>query len=131
MWIRKTDEHMARERWFSAVAPVGWFVIIFLLVLFSGIFRPHWYTGLYRDESWTILLFKAVFSATLIAIGVYFFQVYFGRALTNPLLGPNVEICNQCHRTRNPNREKACECGGTFEDFTKWTWVDDGEEPSD
>ena len=62
-----------------------------------------------------------------VAVVTYLFQLVIGRhALEADLMGPRkVLICDQCHRMKNSDGQPSCDCGGAFEDFDLWKWVDE------
>ena len=63
--------------------------------------------------------------ATIAAIVCYVLQVLFGRRLSSLIPDSKVDICDSCHRVKRRDGKSTCECGGTFEDFDKWTWADE------
>ena len=36
-------------------------------------------------------------------------------------------ICNGCHEVKTVDGAFTCNCGGTFEPFANWEWVDDSK----
>lgn len=138
MWMRKSEEQLARERrgvWRSFRGPAVLFLICFLADVGIAIQGPRQGTGpVHWPKTFSEILGGATFVATVAAIGWYTLQLVLRRRL-NPLvlaskLGDrtnydDVVICDSCYRVKHGDNESNCECGGVFDDFDKWTWVDD------
>jgi hypothetical protein len=57
-------------------------------------------------------------------------QVILGRPTFQIMLSQSkLLICDRCFRTKSADRKQYCECGGTFEDFDLWKWVDESGSP--
>jgi hypothetical protein len=134
MWVRKSDEQVAAGRKrlsLSFGGPIIVFVLGFIMefgLTIIGEKRPA--TPVYWPGTWADLvelLPRATVGGTiagaLAAVGLYIWQLVYGR----DVLKGNVKtvICNACYRVKRENGESKCQCGGMFEDFDKWTWVDD------
>jgi hypothetical protein len=89
--------------------------------------NAHW------PGSWFETISIAAFSATVAATVSYVLQLLFRKRIGSLLFPTRVEICDNCHRVRRRGGESSCECGGTFDDFDRWTWIDAGgpEEEGD
>ena len=126
MWVRKSVEQIASERrtlWHSFRGPAAWFVVTLAAEIVLAIQGPrlhveHW------PRTWSQILFIATMVAVVVAVVIYVLQVILGT--TDPLrLRAKTLICDSCHRVKDRDCEKSCECGGKFEDFQLWKWVDD------
>jgi hypothetical protein len=74
------------------------------------------------------LLWQAVISVPVFAVFAYLLQLVLGTTFFESATGPTkVLICDKCYRTKSADGEQSCDCGGVFEDFELWKWVD---EPS-
>jgi hypothetical protein len=125
MWVRKTAEQMAMERdriRLSFRGPAAWFAICLLLntVMIFG-------KACTSIDSKTLygMFLIAIALATLVAIVGYVRQIIHGKTLDS--LSIRIVICDRCHRVKRRDGEVKCECGGTFDDFDKWTWIDGDE----
>jgi len=129
MWMRKSDQQMARERsrlWLSFRGPVVLFLIVFIGGIGIAIQGPrrnagegHWPTTL------SAIFINATMIATVAAIAGYALQLVLRRTIRPLDTGVKVVICDTCYRVKRRDGENKCECGGTFDDFDKWTWIDD------
>lgn len=127
MWVCKSDAQIVRERsrvWLSFSGPAVLFLICFLAGIGIGIQGPrrgagegHW-----PDTLPKILCDAAVIS-TVVAIAGYVLQIVRRRKLDSLVVPIKVVMCDTCHRVKHRDRENKCECGGTFDDFDKWTWI--------
>lgn len=135
MWIRKSDEKIASDEkkkrsyiWLSFRGPVVLFLISFLFVVVSVSLGPR-APAASRPTSFSVLLQGAIFIATITAIASYVLQIIFRRKLSDLLdrwTGPNIVICDTCHYVKHRDSSKNnCDCGGNFEDFNKWQWIDE------
>lgn len=136
MWVRKTDEQKAKERrrlWFSFSGPALLFIGGFLAVVVKVLIGSH---PPARSSNWpgswsqifprlvvAIVLFAACIGI-VVALSGYILQLILGRKILG-VGGAKVVMCNTCYRVKRRDRENQCECGGEFEDFDNWTWVDD------
>lgn len=124
MWVRKSDQQIATDRhriWLCLRGPVSWFFIIVGMAVMS-VFSPrnaegHW------PRDWLVYLCVASLIAGGVAVVVYGLQYFFGMRF-NPF-GTEVVICDKCHRVKRLDDDHNCECGGAFDDFDRWTWIDD------
>jgi hypothetical protein len=71
------------------------------------------------------ILAVATIVAAVVAIAGYALQLVLRRTIRPLDTGVKVLICDTCHRVKHRDGENKCECGGTFDDFDKWTWIDD------
>jgi hypothetical protein len=130
MWMRKTEEQVARESrvWPSLGGPAALFLICFLASIGIAIQGPRQGAGQVNwPHSWSEALFGATFIAMVAAIAGYVLQVLLRRKLSSLTKYGKIVICDACHRVKHRDGETKCECGGTFDDFEKWTWVDEDE----
>ena len=137
MWVRKTDEQMASEAressrvWRSLQGPAILFAACFAAVCVTAVVGDRapsptvYWPGTWSDlyEILTRAVFGGIVVGTLAAIVGYVWQL----VLRKRILRNNVKvvICDTCHRVKRRDGENKCECGGTFENFENWTWVDD------
>jgi hypothetical protein len=125
-WVRKSDEEIARQRrrlWLSFRWPLFWALLFWIASIFRGGFGPtngvtRWFTG-WRE----MLRYNTNFCIWLFLV-IYFLQIIFQRKMA-PFAFTKVVICNSCHAARNASTSTKCQCGGEFEDFENWKWVDD------
>jgi len=131
MWVRKSNEQIARERrrsWLSFRVPILWFLIFFVGGIGIALQGPrrqaqHW------PRTWSEILSGAAVDAGVIAIVAYAVQLLCKERLDPGRVGADVVMCDTCHRVKHPDNQSKCECGGTFDDFEKWTWIDgDGKQ---
>jgi hypothetical protein len=139
MWMRKSDEQMAqmaRERsryWLSLQGPAIMFVVGFGASCGAAIVggrapapQVHWPSTWH--EVFPCTIYVATLIGTIAAIAGYILQLVLKRRI-NPFASKvKVVICNACYRVKRLDSESKCECGGTFERFENWTWVDDRKE---
>ena len=125
MWVRKTDEQIVRGHrglWLSFSGPLLWFLLLFVCAIgrtLEGPFRPvqRW------PETWPEILCRALVFAATASLLVYVLQLAVRRKIY-PVNG-KVVICDRCHRVTRPTRARKCTCGGDFDNFDNWTWIDD------
>jgi hypothetical protein len=129
MWVHKTTKEIADQRrklWFAFGGPF----FILILVFFCGVIKDM--AGLYKaghspSREFTlgqILSFASGFAVSA-AIVTYLCQLLFGRPLLSLMEKSKVLICDKCFRMKNSDGQQSCECGGKFEDFDLWKWIDD------
>jgi hypothetical protein len=130
MWMRKTDENNGKERkryWLSFEGPGRLFAIVFFFTCLSEIIGNSRGDGgsAYWPGTWRVIpraVVGGILLGAIAAIVGYILQLVLGRKI---LAGAKTMICNTCYRAKRQDREDRCECGGEFEDFDNWTWVDD------
>lgn len=127
MWVRKSSQQIAKERrmWSSFRGPLLWFLIMFVggvALTFQGPRFPvtHW------PSTWQEAFCVAVFPAAIVAVVAYLLQLILKKRIT-VLDDVDVVICDACHRVKRRDSESTCECGGKFEDFDNWTWIEGGK----
>jgi hypothetical protein len=133
MWVRKSEEQAARERdraWrsFRDPAILAGFCFFGLLVSFA---RAPRFPGMHGPHLWSEILGFSTLGAAMAAIIAYVLQVVCQKSLTSILTPKYFVMCDTCHRVKRRDREWKCECGGTFEDFDNWTWIEGDEEEED
>lgn len=132
MWMRKSDQQKAQERsrlWLSFRGPAFLFVICFAAIFVKSILGNH---SPARQVSWPstwsealpLAFFAATLVATAVAIAGYLLQIVLRRKILD-IGGSKVVICDACYKTKNRDGENMCSCGGTFDSFDNWTWIDD------
>lgn len=128
MWVRKSKQQIAkdRRRWLSFRGPLIWFVVMFLLGTAKGLMGPtrsvtHW------PSTWGQLLASSAVFAAFVALAVYVLQIISKKQVR--FLDDEVSIvfCGTCHRVKRRDNQNTCECGGKFEEFDNWTWIEDGK----
>lgn len=129
MWVRKSDQQIASERrvWCSFGGPLVAFVIFFIGTIALAIQGPRRHVE-YWPVTWPQILQSAVAYASFLAIMVYALQILFRRRINFLAIKGRVAICSKCHLLKNTDRNKVCECGGTFENADNWTWIGDPKE---
>jgi hypothetical protein len=128
MWIRKSDQQMATERsrlWLSFSGPAILFLVSFLACIRLALEGPRRPGQVSWPSTWSEILGGAAFMAAVVAIASYVIQLVRQRKIAD---GAKVDICNTCYRVRHRDGKSKCECGGTFDDFDHWTWIDDQSE---
>jgi hypothetical protein len=129
MWMRKIDQQLAREHSRmrrSLRGPAIMFLVCFLADIVLSIQGPRHGAG---EVPWPDTPFKilrdATFIASVVAVAGYVLQLVFGWKLGSLVNPVKVVICDTCRRVKNRDGEDKCGCGGTFDEFDKWTWIDD------
>jgi hypothetical protein len=129
MWMRKDNKIVARERrrvWLCFRGPVLLFVICFLADFVLGIQGPRQsVAGTHWPDTFSKILRDAVCIATIVAVAGYALQIVFRRKLDPLAIHAKVVICDTCHRVKHRDGDGNCECGGMFDDFDNWTWVEE------
>jgi hypothetical protein len=126
MWVRKTIEDIASERrklWLAFGGPLIFALLMFVACIiraFIGPFRPQ---ENLPSSFWGLLVRTSEFSL-IVAILAYLCQVLFGKTIFS-LFESKVQICDSCYHMKSPDGQQSCNCGGKFEDFRLWKWVDD------
>jgi hypothetical protein len=133
MWVRKCAEETASERKslrLSLSGPIIWCLVSFAGILGLEISGPRQgINGLGRGTTFPAMLMRAALVGVAAGVVGYVIQLVRGRRIGSP----RALICAECHIAKNPDRAEKCKCGGTFEDFDNWKWVDnesDGIKPS-
>lgn len=128
MWTRKNNDEIAREKrvpWYSFGGPVVALVLGFLgsmAIFFQG---PRIGPAIRWPATLGNAAFRSLFVGAIAAIVVYILQLIFRTRGLSSLGRPPTVICNGCHRTKTRDQQAACVCGGQFEPFHRWKWVDD------
>ena len=125
MWVRKSSEKTAREHrrlWLSIRGPVAWFVVVYVAEVAFAIQGPYRHVDHWPSTLSQILSGAALIAATF-AVVLYVLQLVLRSG--DPLrLGSKLVMCDTCHRVKHFDRKDTCECGGKFEEFDNWTWID-------
>lgn len=130
MWVHKSSPQITRERgrlWLSFRGPVLWFVTMFAGGIMLAAQGPrhavaHW------PSTWSEVILSATSFAAFVAIVTYVLQIVLKARLYPFSVRVDVVMCDTCHRVKRRDREGCCECGGKFDDFDNWTWIDEGEQ---
>ncbi len=135
MWMCKSEEQLAKERnglWLSPYEPVVVFLICFVANMGIIIRGPLAHFGNVQQwpDTWPKALGYSAVTATVLAIADCVLQLAFRRTLVSFMRPVKVVMCDTCHRVKHRDSETTCECGGAFDDFDNWTWVDGAEEES-
>src|SRR6185295_16857116 len=126
MWIRKTEEEIARERsriWLSIKEPAVLFLICFFANLAVAMQGPRLRVSGRWPDTWHKMLFGSTIIAMIAAITGYALQILRRKKLSSLTKYGKVVICNACHRVKHRDNESDCECGGKFDEFDNWTWI--------
>jgi hypothetical protein len=128
MWVRKTEEQLARERrrlWYSFRTPIAAFAIGSFLELAAIIRGPILRTPTRTPSNWTEAFTLSAFYGVVAAIAVYSLQIVRQKKVRF-FDGGKVDICDSCHELKNHDWNfMSCQCGGTFESFDNWSWIED------
>ena len=129
MWVRKTAKECTVDRrklWLAFGWPVIFAVMAFLCVVvvhMAGLYKA----GVAPSRELTLgdILKSAGMLAIIVAIIGYLFQLWSGESIMFLEYPSNVQICDKCFRVKSSNGQQCCECGGNFDDFNNWKWIDD------
>ncbi len=127
MWKRKTKEDYKREKkeLFLGISKSDYF--------FCSIVSSFFAFCLYIATPNILGVIGAfVIFFILSCIGVRFFGdagAIFDIFTGGLTIAPS-DICNVCHSVVSRSKNKKCECGGKYEPFDDWKWVEDETEES-
>jgi hypothetical protein len=127
MWMRNSDQQVAREHSrlrLSFRGPVFSFLIMFIGGIGIAIQGPHRAGGGW-PHTWPEVLSGATLLAGIVAVFHYALQLVLQRRINALGISDEVVICDTCYRVKRRDGEGICGCGATFDDFDKWTWIDD------
>ncbi|MGO8691326.1 MAG: hypothetical protein ACLQLG_17020 [Thermoguttaceae bacterium] len=127
MWARKTGDEIANEPrkvWWAFSGPTLASFMMFVGGVLSLVTGPKFGGGASRPSTAGGFLFKAAVLSLLAWLFAYVCQIIFRKPFFS-LLSRKVVICNNCYRVKSPDGNARCGCGGEFEDFARWKWVDD------
>jgi hypothetical protein len=128
MWIHKSEnqdiQNQSCER-FSLRYFVSVFVVVFLVCLSGALIAPLPY-GIRptKPTTWYGILLNCSIIAAVVAITLYLMRVIYNKRCDPLVSRVQIDICNKCFRVKHHEQSVKCECGGTFEDFDKWKWID-------
>jgi hypothetical protein len=135
MWLHKTPEDIAAEHkklWSAFGGPLGFSLLLFILLLIVCLLRPSYRGGVsYRPftfvERLVFTLKFALISSVIAFPCAYLLQVWLKRPIWSILSSyqTKVMICNKCFQVKSADDKPTCDCGGTFELFDLWKWVND------
>ena len=128
MWVRKTEAQLARERrrlWYSFRTPIEAFIISSFLELATILRGPILRDRTRTPKSWTEAFFVSASFGVVAFIAVYVLQIVRQKKIRF-FDGGKVDICDLCHDLKNHDwNSMSCQCGGTFESFDNWSWIED------
>jgi hypothetical protein len=128
MWVRKTEEQLARERrrlWYSFRTPIAAFGIGSFLELAAIIRGPILRDRTRTPNSWSEAFFVSASFGVVAFIAVYVLQIVRQKKIRF-FDGGKVDICDSCHELKNHDwNSMSCRCGGTFDSFDNWSWIDE------
>ena len=130
MWVRKSSEQIARDRrrsWRSPHAALFWLLVALVCCIGRGAESPN-LPGLHDPGNWSQLLSCSAVMAGAVAVVIYVMQIILKRRVDPGRLGDKVVMCDRCHQVKHPDGASKCECGGVFDDFNNWTWIEGGKE---
>jgi hypothetical protein len=131
MWIRKTQNEIAEKptrSWLALGEPMLLWLIVFVTAFFLGaVDAPPRHVQMIRHPqlTWSEVFYRAVGVALIATFIACIYKSIVGRSLFQLSPSPKTQICNTCYRVKSPDGQLACDCGGIFEDFELWKWVDD------
>jgi hypothetical protein len=131
MWMRKDAEDASKERqklWLAAFgSSLSGFVIIFVMGVIVSLTGPLMPVSgpLKGFSSFEDAIIHSLKTALIVGILFYFLYILSKGTLPGLSCHSTVMICDKCFRVKNNDGKEACECGGKFEDFSLWKWVDD------
>jgi hypothetical protein len=133
MWVRKTEKQVAGERqrlWLSFREPALLSLVVFSVSVLLAIEGPRYpppYNGRWPNM-WREIFGGSAFMALVAGVAGYVFQLVVGKTIASMGSYGKIDICNACYRVKRRDRDNKCECGGEFENFDNWMWIDDGGE---
>ena len=130
MWVRKSSQRVTKAPSGSRLSfrgPVLWFMIMFAGAIVLTARGPR-FPAAHWPSTWFEVISSAALSAAVVAIGVYVLQIVLKTRLDPFAPKVDVVICDTCYRVKRRDGETGCECGGKFDDFDNWTWIDEGEK---
>jgi hypothetical protein len=86
-----------------------------------------------RPRQWPNSLGQFLVIAAIVSLvawlAAFLWQLISGKRIL-PFRSPpgsdkKVVMCNRCYQVKSPDDNARCDCGGEFEDFDLWKWVDD------
>jgi hypothetical protein len=130
MWIYKSPEDIAKERrkiWLSFGGPFMIFILGMILCIIRSLVGPinPIHGGQYSPDSWDNAIIHSLKTSLIMAIIVYLLQLLFAKPFLSIIYPSKVMICNKCYKVKSSDGQQSCDCGGNFEDFDLWKWVDD------
>jgi hypothetical protein len=114
--------------WLSFRGPAVVFVVCFVASVGIAIEGPRAPTIQPWPDSWSEILSGATFIAAVAAVATYVLQLILQRPFDLLAIHAKIDMCDSCHRVKHWDSVSKCECGGAFDDFDKWTWVDGDEK---
>ncbi len=140
MWKRITDEDLRKEKLeklgkkekiFFEFSPTE-LITSLLIAIFCTIIL-FFFLKLTLSES--IFWFIIIFSLSLLSVGhgpfmLFLLSIFISEGRVSGL--PDLtDICNTCYSVVPRSKLKKCECGGKYEPFENWKWVEDKIEESE
>lgn len=135
MWVRKNDRRVSKRAgrvWPFLRSSLVWFFLGFVLSVGITLRGPMRGVCNSWPTTWCDTLTFAAQVGAVLAIVAFAFQLILQRRISffecleeGDSSNAKVVICNECHRVKNRDRDDTCECGGSFEDFDDWTWIED------
>ena len=131
MWVRKSNQEMTERdgrmsSWSFVRGPVAVFFLCFVATVGVGNVTPRAQTPqFFGPSSWSEVLSGAAVMATVAAAMTFVLQIILRRPLDPLTMRAKIVMCDSCHRVKHRDSVSKCECGGTFNDLDRWTWVDD------
>lgn len=130
MWMHKTIDEVSAEENKSRTSfriPAFWGIMAFACALvrssgyitFRSIAFPPRNSDLYHAFLHALILAGLTFAI------VYLCQRFLGWNMFPRANDRKTVICNRCFRVKSADDQESCKCGGKFEDFKLWKWVDD------
>lgn len=122
MWKRKSPDQLDEEKCKYKKNPKPPLIFAVIVGLIS----------LFYETSLTVFIISFLLTLIIVHISLMLFNDRFFIIFT--LFGePTFQsdnktvICNICNKIKLADRNKSCQCGGTFELLRKWEWIDDKE----
>jgi hypothetical protein len=130
VWLRKSEELLAKEHYrrLSFLEPALLWLTCVAATVAIFLEGPRFPTNGVWPTTWSKVVYKAALLGTIVAIADCILQVFFRKSIMSFVRPLHVVMCDNCHRVKHRDRQTMCECGGTFDDFDNWMWVDENQQ---
>ena len=122
---------IAREHkkiWLSFGGPSMLSIIGFIAGIFMGLVGPiNPIVGIpsYSPSCLSDLITQSFKLGLFLFFVVYLWQILAGKPFFPLMYLSKILICNKCFKVKRSDGNQSCDCGGKFEDFDLWKWVEE------
>ena len=130
MWVRKSDQRVPRRNnrvWLFLRGPAVLFVACLLTNVGVLIQGPRQRAGMPWPQGWSEIISHSALFAMVVAAGDCLLQLVLQRNLDPLALSQRLSCATLATGLEHRDGRHKCECGGTFDDFDNWTWIDENE----